>query len=281
MIMEPHKKQIITTGGAGYNASLDTDLLRKQLESHYYNYATGNLPIDTIRMRLYRNLWPYGYNDPIERVHNAVVQNQQDHRFKKTGDTHLSPRDVIFATYLQIPKNLRRHTSYPTVLQQSDYKPTLGDIDKTYYKLPELTNTEKVGLIKDAQGLRYLARDENGHYYVRGRDTDRKLDLNFGQNKVSRVLGDLGSHTIGRGVDPQKGEYISYYDLWDLSPFGMDKQNVSDQSMGIGKPVEFYDRLYLDDFYGADSSTRGYPRGTRYGGWLPEITIRPRQTKQK
>lgn len=103
--------------------------------------------------------------------------------------------------------------------------------------------------------------------------------LKFGQSKLDNTLHDaFGTHTVSRNVDLNRGEYISYYDLWDLSPF---KKHGSDESMGIGKPVHFYDRLYLDDFYGADSSVHGYPKDTYYGGWLPEITIKPRKNDKK
>ena len=63
----------------------------------------------------------------------------------------------------------------------------------------------------------------------------------------------LGDYTMSKGKD-DKGEYISYYDKWDLHPTGKSKLNPlnyaeqlglsKDQSQGIGKPVEFYDRKY-------------------------------------
>lgn len=126
-------------------------------------------------------------------------------------------------------------------------------------------------LIKSANGA-VIRRDSKDHYNYQ---LDNNEYLKFGQSKVADTLSDaFGAHTISRNVDPNKGEYISYYDLWDLAPF---KGHGSDESMSIGKPVHFYDRLYLDDFYGVDSSVRGYPKGTYYGGWLPEVTIRPRK----
>lgn len=268
--------KIKTTSGSGYIPQIDPSLLRRQLENYYYNYAVGNLPIDTIRQRLYNNLTPVGYNNPIERIHKAVVENEPDSGIRNE-DWFFSPRDAIFATYLNIPTNLRRKTMFPKTLSESDYKPTKGKTDQIYYKLPGIGDYEKRGLLKDAHGLRYLAKDENGNYYSRGKRDVEKKSLNFGENKVSRVLSDLGYHTLGRGVDPQKGEYVSYYDLWDIAPFGWNTQNAPDQSRGIGKPLEFYDRLYLDDYYNTDSSVRGYPKGTYYGGWLPEVIIKPKQ----
>lgn len=270
------KPKIKTTSGSGYIPGIDVGLLRRQIENYYYNYATGNLPIDTIRYRLYNNLTPYGYNNPIERMHKAIVENEPDSG-TRNKNWFFSPRDVIFATYLNIPTNMRRNTMFPKTLSMSDYKPTKGEEDQIYYKHPSIGDNDIRGLLKDVHGLRYLAKDENGHYYSRGGNKEQDRQLNFGENKVSHVLGSLGDHTLGRGVDPKKGEYVSYYDLWDIAPFGLHTQNVPDQSRGIGNPIEFYDRLYLDDYYNTDSSVRGYPKGTYYGGWLPEIIIKPRQ----
>jgi hypothetical protein len=66
------------------------------------------------------------------------------------------------------------------------------------------------------------------------------------------------------------GEYVSYYDKWDLAPIfeGINK----DQSFGIGKPIELYDRLYLDDYYGI-----GNKGG--HATWLPEVTVTPNEYK--
>jgi hypothetical protein len=38
--------------------------------------------------------------------------------------------------------------------------------------------------------------------------------------------------------------------------------------MGIGNPIEFYDRVYLNDYYGVDNTP---PSGVYYGGYLPEV----------
>jgi hypothetical protein len=46
-----------------------------------------------------------------------------------------------------------------------------------------------------------------------------------------------------------------------------------DQSFGIGKPIELYDRLYLDDYYGI-----GDKGG--HSTWLPEVTVTPNEYKK-
>ena len=68
----------------------------------------------------------------------------------------------------------------------------------------------------------------------------------------------LGKFYLRKGED-EKGKFISYYDKWDLHPTNQDKSNLlnwaeqqgwsEDQSQGIGKPLQFYDKKYytIDD----------------------------------
>jgi len=61
----------------------------------------------------------------------------------------------------------------------------------------------------------------------------------------------LGRATIGYGVDPKKGPYISYYDKWDVSLSGNSNTNDNVVSKLVGgKPFDIYDRIYLTDKYG-------------------------------
>lgn len=53
---------------------------------------------------------------------------------------------------------------------------------------------------------------------------------------LSDSVGALGNFTIGRGKD-ENGEYLSYYDLWDVSNNPAEKYNLA-------KPYEIYDRIY-------------------------------------
>ena len=99
--------------------------------------------------------------------------------------------------------------------------------------------------------------------------------LAVGENRVIPVSGDTESrsgmleqyfkdYTVGHGRD-KKGEYISYYDKWDINPmFG-----YGDISDGIGKPVHFYDRKYLGDYY-------GLPEDAWTDTFLDEIIVTPK-----
>lgn len=257
--MKPRKKRPITTGGAGYFPDID---LKPAVKREIYKYAFGDVPVDEIRKRLYRNILPIGYNAALSRTRNAVVNNKPDEEsiyyseepanMLNSKELVRAMRDNIFAEYLQIPEQERRGIPY-TKIVNSLYKPTKGAAPNVVYKKIDEDS------VKDIYGDMW-----SGVY-----DKVYKDDpLNINQNKTtSSMYSILGKNTVGRGYD-SKGEYMSYADVWDLSPYGFGGTG-SDRSMGIGKPVHIYDRKYLDDYFGVPEPT--------HSTWLPEITIYPRK----
>ena len=230
---------------------------------------TYGLPIDTVRRRLYDNLLPVGYGDmPLEswyKYRSAVKKN------KRKGND--KTRDDIWATYLQIPKSERhfKDRKFDKVVE-SNYRPTIGDdpsID-TYYKIdnPVFFYTKP-----DNDLWPYVFNDV---YHYTTRHNKKQPALKIGENRLLPVNSDsekrMGTlqqyfkdYTVGHGRD-EKGEYISYYDKWDLSPITGYGKDVSD---GIGKPVHFYDRKYLGDYY-------GLPEEDWRNTFLPEIVVIPK-----
>lgn len=230
------------------------------------NNAIGNKSIDEVRWLLYNHLKPNGYTKVQERLISALNHKQTD---KPSYDLN-SYRDDIWATYLNIPKE-KRHNIIKTVLEPSDYRPSKGNVDNAYKLV--LDDSEKDDIISAAISP-YATH--TGYKKTRIEKNDV---LGFNQNKVTKTLGKyLGNHTIGRGLD-SKGEYVSYYDLWDLNP--IDKEGGEDVSGGIGKPVNIYDRIYLDDYYGVPKENRGLQPDTYYGGYLPEIKVIGQSNKSK
>lgn len=222
------------------------------------NAAIGNKSIDEVRWLLYNHLSPVGYHKAKERLISALNHKQTD---KPSYNLH-SYRDDIWATYLNIPKE-KRHNITKTILEPSDYRPSKGNVNNAYKLV--LDNNEKDDIINAALSP-YTTRTSLKKTRIIKNDV-----LGFNQNKVSTVLNNyLGSHTIGRGLD-SKGEYISYYDLWDLNP--IDPEGGEDVSGGIGKPVHIYDRIYLDDYYGVPKENRRIEPDTYYGGYLPEVIV--------
>lgn len=210
----------------------------------------GN-PISGVRKRLYDKVVPYSYNSPYGRIGNAILFDNKIKMSTRAGkDLETLPeakdRDEIFAEYLGIPTN-QRH--YNKRLASSRYRPGIGD-KKTdrYYVSP--TN----------KAIR--------------RDAINLMSNNAFLNKNVRYKSDpvLGTYKLSKGKD-NKGEYISYYDSWDLSPTR--GGGAKDESLGLGTPVQFYNRFYLDDIMGLPTNA---VRGTH---WLPNITVYGKPKKKK
>lgn len=248
--------------------------------------------VSTVRRRLYDNLSPYEYTSgsksPEQRIVNALIGKSEN------GSVlgYSGKRDDIFAEYLQIPKEQRHIFDNPDDLARvidSDYKPTKSNSNIQYKTLSD----NALRRYRDDDGnIKYKTKSDlfykNGKpkdiYYVNSIDDliEDAQSLKLNENKVSGALSEFfGSHTIGRGLDKTKGEYISFYDKWDLTPR---KEYGEDESKGMGKPIEFYDRVYLDDYYDIPKDKRLPIEDAYYGGYLPEVSIsaqRPRTRKKK
>lgn len=85
-------KPPITTGGAGYIPDAD---LRSAVKNAAYKYLFGDLPIDTIRKRLYDGVRPVSYFNVTKRIKEAMSGK------KYSDDTYYwENRDPIWAEYL-------------------------------------------------------------------------------------------------------------------------------------------------------------------------------------
>ena len=231
----------------------------------------GDLPLKEIRNRLYKNMVPWSYADVEERLIETVKNNKPDPLYKQ--GISADERDDIFAEYLEIPQQLRKNSTYKVV--QSNYKPTKNAGQDEYKTISNLIKVSGEKLIDDLH-KKHISETLASGEHNSGNLTTKINEFEYlpiNKNKVVNTFGNLfGPHTIGRGVDPQKGEYVSFYDDWDLAPFGGGK----DESNGVGKPVKFYDRLYLDDFYGVSSKPKDEDY---YGGYLPEVEVKPKKYK--
>jgi len=231
-------------------------------------------------MRLYNKVSPvWGFTDDTvkaffdtmlygDNVFAQTVGEKDEFGFKNPPVIIDDPYvDGVWAEYLQIPENKRR-SKYK--LQKSKYRPTIGDENVTYYTIP----------------INERAKEELVNEGVR-------IPLNKNKTSTTLMGYNHGEHTVGKGFDPQKGEYISYYDRWDLNPFSsryssetklknnlilkklglLDNRKYGDLSFGLGKPLDFYDRIYLDDYFGINQPT--------HATWLPEVIVTPTHSKGK
>lgn len=186
--------------------------------------------IDSLRMRLYDGIYPASYYDAVARVKNALAG-------KNESDMYSTDRDDIWAEYLKIPKEKRHNVPGGSYVVDSEYIPTNANTENKEYKTVYVSSRMKDEMIKNAPS-------------------------NIGESTLNgglfSALGDFfGPHTLSRGFD-NKGEYVSFYDEWDLAPTSK-KGGVEDESMGIGTPIYFYDRVYLDDYYNIPEEARGNP----------------------
>ena len=233
-------KKPVTTGGAGYIPD---------------NYGQGG--IDYIRRKLYDNVQPWGYNDIPQRVWNAVVLDKTEPYDDDNESRQRAIRDDLWATYLQIPHKDRHNIKGKVTLEQSPFKPKGAVEGKDTYRFKQLSDAARQGILAytgqtsgglTIDGLPYLPLNTNRVVYPE--------DIN-----AYTELEGLGQFTVGRGRD-NKGEYVSYYDSWDL---GDTKEPYKDKTLGIGKPFNMYDRIYLDDYYGVPEPT--------HATYLPEVTV--------
>lgn len=264
--------------------------LQTYLDKQIAKYDT--LSDDTIRSRLYRNLYQgYDSNTPIQsinRIHDAVLKNKKESHVE--DGFRQSYMDDLWATYLNIPQNKRRGiTGYgKNYVENSNYTPTKGNKKINYKRLNHYSRfgDSKNGL-DDREKRELVSTAITGDLDIRPYVDiklhellgDKKvLPLKIGENKLSKIIPGLGTHTVGRGLDPKNGEYVSYYDLWDMSP---DTKGGEDKSLGIGTPIHFYDRIYLDDYFDIPTKYRysleDKQNDIYYGGYLPEVTIKPKR----
>lgn len=212
--------------------------------------------VQDAKLNIYYNINPdSGYANPIQRFIGAITNTKSDDMQSRSPVT-----DAAFATYLNIPNDKR---IWHIELPKSKYRPTKGDTVGEVYSLPLMDNElDKGMIIKSADSVKIGESKQAEYLPMTGSNV-------------------LGNYTVSRGID-NKGEYISYYDTYDLNPFkgyfsqrdGVQSpkflQNIEDLSLGLGTPFTLYDRIYLDDYYGAKESL---PKDAYYGGYLPEIVI--------
>lgn len=211
------------------------------------NTLKGIGSVQGLRKRLYDNVSPFSYTNYKQRLKSAVLDNKKDPDVDYYG-----VRDPIWAKYLNIPES-QRHKGNRFNLVKSNYTPSKSK-DKNkgpYYKHPTLASNNSI----DAQYKKDAIEALKNIYW--------SLDENENTTMANMMSDAFGTYTVGRGFD-NKGAYVSYYDLWDLAPnayFG------DDESMGVGTPIQFYDRLYLDDVMGLQP---GSIKGTH---WLPPVHV--------
>lgn len=263
----------------------------------YLNWSDEK--IDSLKNNFYNNFSPWGYD--ILEARNALQDTSKQGTPVGADEKESMARDFLFAEYLGIPQEKRKIPEANSLYEESSVVPSMGGNEATKYirfsnpkdretavKLYNelMSNVVKTpGQKKVKPGRDYQTAFNNSTYRITPGKSGKNYSVmrtsfyDFEEDPYSAALGQF---TLGSDIDPNKGQYISVYDRWDLNPFSNGSTYplprklintiapLGDASGGLGNPVNYYDRIYLDDYYGASSKPE---EGTYYGGWLPEVEI--------
>lgn len=178
------------------------------------------------------------------------------------------------------------------VLEHSQYKPTDAKNPKAEYisindhkfKQEVIDNYNRV--FNEKKLLRDEKQINDNTYAVSGytRPTKEQIkksksgELYYEKGK-DHVSNAIGHYYLSKGKD-EKGDYVSYYDVFDEGTGGSDGGGIG-ETLSLTKPFELYDRIYLDPKTGKPKMQNGgemkfYQEGldwkpktiSRDGGWL-------------
>ena len=211
----------------------------------------GRGMIKSLKEKIRDEIAPVGYDRALSRiidVLNPFNQNKktQYEEYEASEDRYntnvLNERQDLFSILLGLDQ---KHNTIPV----SKYKPTKtknnDDID--YYSSP-LTEKQITDFFAGTDIAKQFGNVDNFKKYLN--------DPGFSPINYGEVTG---NYYLDHGQD-ERGPYVSYYDIWDLDPFGVgDWTNENpilkaitdfgqEKILGV-QPAELYNRLYytLDD----------------------------------
>lgn len=213
---------------------------------------------------------PALYKNPYTGVLKDLIskQNKGETVAKKYVETQLDE------DYLgRIKKDIYEYPAYAEALEV----PMLQDLKNIYLKTPQTFNSFSISKYRPKNGTQTnyfnskILDTIGAGIVVKAGDnlknknvvpTDKLEDMNYGEishitpnNNAVAVLPGIGHATVGIGHD-QKGEYVSYYDNWDVGNFKPNTKHLIDF---FNKGVPVYGRVYLDDYYDIPEEARGNP----------------------
>ena len=192
----------------------------------------GGAFLDYAKEKIAGNIRPQGYQNPLERVADAMVKpeagsfNKMTEYLEKKYGPSLRERQDFLGLMM---KGEQQNNTLPI----STTRPTNSkDEEAVYYNSPKTENRIKEQL-KDPEFLKRFSPNDKGIYSVAGH--------RFHDNV-------LGNYTMNLGED-DKGKYVSYYDKWDLDPYkrrggALDMISTITQKAAGVNPAEAYGRVY-------------------------------------
>jgi len=191
--------------------------------------------------RAYRTVQPYYRNNSSEgyrqfiKGETRIPESERAIEYDGRGNELDDDFGLYKKDYEPVEDACALYTGNPqkfNSFELSDYKPTKStDPNAQYFKLKALEQylPELKEYLTTSESVRKLKPGDK--MVVNGREF-------FGSNRLNLLFRNF---TIGKGKD-EKGDYVYYYDKFNLNPsaeFPMPEQ---------GKPVEIYDRYYLNDY---------------------------------
>jgi hypothetical protein len=193
----------------------------------------GGAVLDYAKEKIAGNIRPQGYQNPLERVAEAIVKPEAGSFNKMTEyleQPYLRERQDFLGLMM---KGEQQNNTLPI----STTRPTNSKNEEAvYYNSPETENRIKEQL-KDPKFLEQFSPSDKGIYSAPPSYNNKSSEGNV-----------LGKYTMNLGED-DKGKYVSYYDKWDLDPYkgknsALDMvSTIAQKAAGI-KPAEAYGRVY-------------------------------------
>ena len=177
--------------------------------------------------KLYKNITPRDYN---------IYQASKQFLF--------GPDETREVSKIQDLNAYEKYTSGEITreeLRNNDDKTTMGEDDAwaLYLGIPQKYNTFSISKYKPSNS------SDDIYYYSMPKYEDKMLEFCLGIGKHGSPAGEspdlmvLRNYKIDWGEDG-KGYYLSYYDIYDLNPSGLDMEKI------IGKKFEIYNRIYFN-----------------------------------
>ena len=186
------------------------DNIRQAYIDAYNNYSKRKFPAETlpIRQKAFRTVNPSSYLD----FQNYNRWNRDEQR-----DVFYDPRsEEAWNFYLGLskPEDLK-------YIRKSQYRPTINATDQNYYALDPELEQDIFNTFKDKVILNKTLQTDEG-----------KVNTRLSGKNGAGALGRFG---VSRGHD-ETGDYLSYYDKYDLKDFAQDEAK--------GMPYSIYNRIY-------------------------------------
>jgi hypothetical protein len=212
--------------------------IRQAYVDAYNNYNNRTFPVETlpVRQKAYRTINPSDYTDL--RNYGRWVSDEKRNEF-------FDPRsEEAFKFYLGLskPEDLQ-------YIRKSQYRPTINPTDKYYYAVDPELEQDIFNAYKDKVKLNETLQTDEAEF-----------ETTLSGKGAAGLLGRFG---VSKGHD-ENGDYLSYYDKYDLKDFAQDRTK--------GVPYSIYNRIYYPKKEQGGEMIN-YKSGGQHGGldrWFAE-----------